>query len=70
MRGSRWELIIDNYQFPILLKTGVWIIGKTVADDLKKLKIDFQGWIYQHGASRSPKINMELGWPELLRNIG
>ena len=48
----------------------IWIIGKTVADDLKKLKIDFQGWIYQPGAGRSPKINMELGWPELLRNIG
>ncbi|MGB3695562.1 MAG: hypothetical protein WA865_05360 [Spirulinaceae cyanobacterium] len=48
----------------------VWIIGKTVADDLRKLKIDFQGWIYQPGAGRSPKRNMKSGWAELLRDVG
>ncbi len=47
----------------------VWIIGKTVADELQKLKIDFQGWIYQPGAGRSPKRNMESGWVELLKLI-
>lgn len=47
----------------------VWIIGKTVADDLKKLQIPSQGWIYQPGAGRSPNRNLEHGWSELLQDI-
>ena len=53
-------------QFP---RAKRWIIGKTVADDLKKLNIGWDGWIYQPGAGRSPKRNMEQGWTELLRDV-
>ena len=47
----------------------VWIIGKTVADDLKKIKIPFDGWIYQPGAGRSPNINLQYGWLQLLADV-
>lgn len=66
------QLWWENYgcdllsQFP---QARVWIIGKTVADDLKKLKIPMQGWIYQPGAGRSPSRDLEQGWAELLESI-
>ncbi|MGF1482056.1 MAG: hypothetical protein ACFB4I_21680 [Cyanophyceae cyanobacterium] len=63
-----WEQY-GSYVLSQIPQAKVWIIGKTVADDLKKLKIPWDGWIYQPGAGRSPSRNLEQGWPELLKDI-
>lgn len=47
----------------------VWVIGKTVADDLKKLGIPFEGWIYQPGAGRRRDRDLEYSWDELSKLI-
>ncbi|MEO0947142.1 MAG: hypothetical protein AAFY11_03180 [Cyanobacteria bacterium J06641_5] len=47
----------------------IWIIGKTVADTFARLGVSFAGWIYQPGAGRSPKIDLNFGWEALLARI-
>ena len=66
------QLWWENYGADLLSKfpqAQTWIIGKTVADDLQKLSIPMQGWIYQPGAGRSPSRNLEWGWSELLNSV-
>lgn len=61
----------QDYGRPLLAESGAmpWIIGKTVADTFARLGVPMAGWIYQPGAGRSSKTNLDRGWDALLAHI-
>lgn len=48
----------------------MWVIGKTLADNLTRLGVPVSGWIYQPRAARGgSRVDMTHGWADLLRAI-
>jgi hypothetical protein len=64
-----WWNTYGSYLLVQMPTTKVWIIGKTVANDLQRLNIPYDGWIYQPGAGRSPQRDLEQGWGQVLEDI-